>query len=111
MLIREEWKAINKLLSYQPDEGTFSPRGKDIQNMIQVLVDVSIAKAAARIISINHTEIVCGSFEQLNLTTKMYHRSIHCDVSLKCYGLSSPEGQLSQVCLLNGLRNPFVSCF
>ncbi|XP_028555160.1 putative vacuolar protein sorting-associated protein 13A [Dendrobium catenatum] len=111
MLIREEWKAINKLLSYQPDEGTFSPRGKDIQNMIQVLVDVSIAKAAARIISINHTEIVCGSFEQLNLTTKMYHRSIHCDVSLKCYGLSSPEGQLSQSVSSERKKNALEASF
>ena len=71
-----------------------------MQNMIQLLVIVSIGRAAARIISINQTEIVCGRFEQLQVSTKFKHRSTHCDVLLKFYGLSAPEGSLAEVCLV-----------
>ncbi|XP_073012998.1 uncharacterized protein [Typha latifolia] len=95
-LTKEEWQAINKLLSYQPDEDVTSPVGKDSQNMIQFLVDVSIGQAAARIIDICQTEVLCGRFEQLHVATKLYHRSIHCNVSLRYCGLSSPEGLLAK---------------
>lgn len=97
-LTKEEWQAINKLLSYQPDEDLNLLSGKDMQNMIKYLVNVSIGQAAARIISINQTEILCGRFEQLDVSTKIRHRSIHCDLSLKFYGLNAPEGSLAQVC-------------
>lgn len=97
-LTKEEWQAINKLLSYQPDEALTSHSGKDVQNMIRFLVTVSIGQAAARIIDINQTEIVCCRFEQLQVSTKFKHRSTYCDVSLKFYGLSAPEGSLAQVC-------------
>ena len=97
-LTKEEWQAINKLLSYQPDEESNLPSGKDMQNMIRFLVNVSIGQAAARIISMNQTEIICGRFEQLGVTTKIKQRSILCDVSLKFYGLNAPEGSLAQVC-------------
>ncbi|KAJ8645273.1 hypothetical protein MRB53_007021 [Persea americana] len=53
-------------------------------------------QAAARIITTNQTEIICGRFEQLEVTTKRYYRSVHCDVSLKFYGLSAPEGSLAE---------------
>lgn len=69
-----------------------------MQNMIHYLVTLSIGHAAARIIDINQTEIVCGRFEQLDVSTKFKHRSIHCDVLLRFYGLSAPEGSLAQVC-------------
>lgn len=95
-LTREEWQAINKLLSYQPDEELVLQYGKE--NMIQYLLDVSISRAAARIIDIDHTEIVCGRFENLCVSTKLKHRNSHCDVTLKFYGLSAPEGSLAQVC-------------
>lgn len=95
-LTKEEWQAINKLLSYQPDEALTSHSGKDVQNMIRFLVTVSIGQAAARIIDINQTEIVCCRFEQLQVSTKFKHRSTYCDVSLKFYGLSAPEGSLAQ---------------
>ena len=72
--------------------------------MIQRLVTVSIGRAAARIVSINQTEIICGRFEQLEVSTKFKHRSIHCDVLLRFYGLSAPEGSLAEVCL-------FCICF
>lgn len=71
-----------------------------MQNMIRYLVTVSVEQAAARIIDINQTEIVCGRFEQLQVSTKLKNRSTHCDVSLKLYGLSAPEGSLAQVCSL-----------
>lgn len=96
-LTKEEWQAINKLLSYQPDEESNLPSGKEMQNMVQFLVNISIGQAAARIISMNQTEIVCGRFEQLAVTTKFRQRSILCDVSLKFYGLNAPEGSLAQV--------------
>ncbi|CAI9779714.1 unnamed protein product [Fraxinus pennsylvanica] len=95
-LSKEEWEAINKILSYQPDEDLSLHVRKDIQNMIQYMIIVSISKVAARIININHTEIVCGRFENLHISTKFKHRSTLCDVTLKYYGLSAPEGSLVQ---------------
>ncbi|KAL3812236.1 hypothetical protein ACJIZ3_013504 [Penstemon smallii] len=94
-LTKEEFEAVNKLLSYQPDEDLVQI-GKDMQNMIHYMIIVSISKAAARIININNTEIVCGRFENLHVSTKFRHRSIHCDVALQYYGLSAPEGSLAQ---------------
>lgn len=111
-LTKEEWQAINKLLSYQPDEEMPSHSGKDMQNMIQFLVTVSIGQAAARIININQMEILCSRFEQLHVSTKFKHRSTQCDVLLKFYGLSAPEGSLAQsVCSeekMNALAASFV---
>lgn len=98
-LTKEEWQAINNLLSHQSDEDLTIPPGKEMQNMIRYLVDVSISRAAARIIDINRTEIACGRFENLYVSTKFKHRSTHCDVTLKLYGLSAPEGSLAQVCI------------
>lgn len=97
-LTKEEWQAINNLLSYQPDEESMLRSSKDMQNMVQFMVTVSVGQAAARIISVNKTEIVCGRFEQLHVSTKFRHRSVYCDVLLKFYGLSAPEGSLTQVC-------------
>lgn len=97
-LTKEEWHAINKLLSYQPAEELMLRSAKDMQNMFQFLVTVSIGQAALRIISVNQVEIVCGRFEQLHVSTKFKHRSVYCDVLLKFYGLSAPEGSLTQVC-------------
>ncbi|CAA0829437.1 calcium-dependent lipid-binding family protein, partial [Striga hermonthica] len=94
-LTKEEWEAVNKLLSYQPDED-LAHTAKDMKNMIHYMIIVSISKAAARIVNINNTEIVCGTFENLNVATKCKHRSTHCDVTLQYYGLSSPEGSLAQ---------------
>lgn len=68
--------------------------------MIHYLINVSVSHAAARIISISQTEIICGRFEELNLSTKLKQRSTQCDVTLKLYGLSAPEGLLAQVCAL-----------
>ncbi|XP_050216889.1 uncharacterized protein LOC126667840 isoform X2 [Mercurialis annua] len=95
-LTKEEWQAINNLLSYQPDEESVPHIGKDMQNMIQYLVTVSIRQAAARIIDINQTEIFCGRFEELFVSTKFKNRSTHYDILLKFYGLSAPGGSLAQ---------------
>ncbi|KAL5541456.1 hypothetical protein UlMin_009166 [Ulmus minor] len=111
-LTKEEWQAINKLLSYQPDDELTSLSGRDMQNMIQFLVTVSIGRAAATIISINQTEIVCGRFEQLQVSTKLKHRSTQCDVLLRFYGLYAPEGSLAESVSseqkLNALAASFV---
>ncbi|XAR56953.1 hypothetical protein NMG60_11024930 [Bertholletia excelsa] len=111
-LTKEEWKAINDLLRYQPDEEMTSNFGKESQNMIHFLVNVSIGQAAARIIDVNQSEIVCGRFEQLHVCTKFKQRTTHCDLKLKFYGLSSPEGSLTQsVCSeekANALSATFV---
>ncbi|CAN6447305.1 unnamed protein product [Victoria cruziana] len=93
-LTKEEWRAINKLLSYQTEEELSWPLGKDMAKMMQYLVNVSIETAAARIINIDQTEILCGKFEQLQVSARLYPRSIKCDVTLKLWGLSSPEGSL-----------------
>lgn len=66
--------------------------------MTQFLVIVSVERAAARIISFDHTEIVCGRFEELQVSTKFKNRSTQCDVVLRYYGLTSPEGSLTEVC-------------
>lgn len=95
-LTKEEWEAVNKLLSFQPDEDLGA---KDLPNMIHYMFIVSISKAAARIVNINDTEIVCGRFENLHVSTKFKHRSTQCDLTLQYYGLSAPEGSLAQVCL------------
>ncbi|KAK8499441.1 hypothetical protein V6N12_012495 [Hibiscus sabdariffa] len=111
-LSKEEWQAINKLLSYQPDEDFMSQPGKDLQSMIRFMATVSISQAAVRIIDKNLTEIVCGRFEQLHVSTKFKHRSTHCDVRLRFYGVSAPEGSLAQsVCSeqkVNALTASFV---
>ncbi|KAK7291737.1 hypothetical protein RIF29_07114 [Crotalaria pallida] len=110
-LTKEEWQAINKLLSYQPDEELNVRSGKDMHNMVQFMVTVSIGQAAARIINVNQMEIVCGRFEQLHVSTKFKHRSVYCDVILKFYGLSAPEGSLTQSVYSEKKVNALVASF
>ncbi|KAL2906378.1 putative vacuolar protein sorting-associated protein 13A [Bienertia sinuspersici] len=110
-LTKEEWQAVNNLLSYQPDEKLALYSGKDGQNMIQFLVDVSIGQAAAKIIDIHGTEVLCGRFEQLNVSTKFKHRSICCDLSLRFCGLSAPEGSLAQSVSSEQKENALVASF
>ncbi|CAH2036004.1 unnamed protein product [Thlaspi arvense] len=110
-LTKEEWKAINKLLSHQPDEEMNLYSGKDMQNMTHFLVTVSIGQGAARIVDINQTEVLCGRFEQLDVTTKFRHRSTQCDVSLRFYGLSAPEGSLAQSVSSERKTNALMASF
>ncbi|KAI7737218.1 hypothetical protein M8C21_001541, partial [Ambrosia artemisiifolia] len=110
-LSKEEWKALNNILSSQPDEDSVSQSGKDMQNMTQRMVIVSIGQAAARIININETELVCGRFEQLQVSTKFKHRSVYCDLTLKFYGLSAPEGPLCQSVSSKHKANALGACF
>ncbi|KAK9136608.1 hypothetical protein Sjap_007202 [Stephania japonica] len=108
-LTKEEWQTINKLLSYQPDEDVNFHLGKGSQHLMQFLVNISISQAAARIISSNQIEILCGRFEQLDVTTKFYQRSTQCDVSLKFCGLSAPEGSLAESVCSEGKMNALVA--
>uniref|UniRef100_A0A1J3IH98 Putative vacuolar protein sorting-associated protein 13A n=1 Tax=Noccaea caerulescens TaxID=107243 RepID=A0A1J3IH98_NOCCA len=110
-LTKEEWKAVNKLLSHQPDEEMNLYSGKDMQNMTHFLVTVSIGQGAARIVDINQTEVLCGRFEQLDVTTKFRHRSTQCDVSLRFYGLSAPEGSLAQSVSSERKTNALMASF
>jgi vacuolar protein sorting-associated protein 13A/C len=111
-LTKEEWQAINKLISYhQQEDSTISPIGKLSPNMVIFHLDVSIAQAAARIINIDGVEVLCGRFEHLHVTTKLYSKSICCDVSLKYCGLSSPEGPLAQSVVSERKSNALVSSF
>ncbi|KAE9601533.1 putative vacuolar protein sorting-associated protein [Lupinus albus] len=110
-LTKEEWQAINKLLSYQPDEELIVRSANDMQSMVQFLVTVSIGQAAARIINVNQMEIVCSRFEQLQVSTKFKHRSVYCDVLLKFYGLSAPEGSLTQSVYSEKKVNALVASF
>ncbi|XP_020230234.1 uncharacterized protein LOC109811015 [Cajanus cajan] len=109
--LKEEWQAINKLLSHQPEEELMSRSAKDMQNMVQYMVTISIGQAAARIISVNQEEIVCGRFEQLHVSTKFKHRSVYCDLLLKYYGLSAPEGPLTQSVYSEQKVNAVVASF
>ena len=84
---------------------------KDMQNMIRSLVNMSIGPVAARIISMNQTEVVCGGFEQLDVSTKFKHRSIHRNVSLKFYGLNAPEGWFAQSVSSTRKENALVASF
>ncbi|XP_010500318.2 PREDICTED: uncharacterized protein LOC104777719 [Camelina sativa] len=110
-LTKEEWKSINKLLSHQPDEEMSLYSGKDMQNMTHFLVTVSIGQGAARIVDINQTEVLCGRFEQLDVTTKFRYRSTQCDVSLRFYGLSAPEGSLAQSVSSERKTNALMASF
>ncbi|XP_015689233.1 uncharacterized protein LOC102707936 [Oryza brachyantha] len=104
-LTKEEWQAINKLLSYQPEDDISFPLEKVAPNTIRFLVDVSIGQAAARIINIDETEVLCGRFEKLQVVTKLYPKSTRCDVTLRYCGLSSPEGSLAQSVVSEGKSN------
>ncbi|WVZ75446.1 hypothetical protein U9M48_023496 [Paspalum notatum var. saurae] len=104
-LTKEEWQAINKLLSYQPDEDLSFPVEKVSPNAVRFMMDVSIGQAAARIVNIDRTEVLCGRFEQLQVATKLYPKSTRCDVTLKYCGLSSPEGSLAQSVISEGKTN------
>ncbi|CAN8243432.1 unnamed protein product, partial [Cochlearia groenlandica] len=110
-LTKEEWKAVNKLLSHQPDEEMNLYSGKDMQTMTYFLVTVSIGQGAARIVDINRTEVLCGRFEQLDVTTKFRYRSAQCDISLKFYGLSAPEGSLAQSVSSERKTNALMASF
>ena len=83
----------------------------DMQNRIRSLVNMSIGPVAARVISMNQTEIVCGGLEQLDVSTKSKHRSIHCNVSLKFYGLNDPEGSFAQSVSSTRKENALVASF
>uniref|UniRef100_A0A175YPS3 Uncharacterized protein n=1 Tax=Daucus carota subsp. sativus TaxID=79200 RepID=A0A175YPS3_DAUCS len=95
-LTKEEWKAINNLLSYQPDDDLTINSGKDMQSRTHYLINVLVGCAAAKIVDISQTEIICGRFEQLHVSTKLKQQSVHCDLTLKYYGVSAPEGSLAQ---------------
>eukprot|EP01018_Ginkgo_biloba_P025446 Gb_15429 [translate_table: standard] len=95
-LTKEEWNKINELLSYNPAEDFPMLSDKEPPNMLQVSLDATIGQSAARVVNNQKLEIICGKFENLQVGIKLYPRSIHCNTTLKFYGLSAPEGSLIQ---------------
>ena len=100
-----EGRTHSHAIKSHPNDGGLP---KDMQNMIRFLVNMSIGPTAARIINMNQTEIVCGGLEQLDVSTKSKHRSIHCNVSLKFYGLNDPEGSFAQS--VSSAEGECISC-
>ncbi|XP_059076567.1 uncharacterized protein LOC131042467 isoform X2 [Cryptomeria japonica] len=95
-LTKEEWNKLNELLSYDPAEDFSVLSDKEPPTMVQVSLDAMIRQSAARIVNNQKIEIMCGKFENLQVGLRLYPKSIHCDVKLKYYGLSAPEGSLIQ---------------
>lgn len=95
-LSKEEWKKLNELLSYHSAENFFVLSDKEPPDMLQVSLDATVGKSAARIVDNQNLEIICGKFESLHVGLRLYPKSIHCDTKLKLYGVSAPEGSLIQ---------------
>lgn len=98
-LTKEEWSKINQLLSYQPGEDILNASKHDAPNMMQMSLDVNIRQGSARVLDSNNMEILCGTFENLQVGIQVYPKTLACDGKLQFYGLSAPEGMLIEVLL------------
>ncbi|XP_024384462.1 uncharacterized protein [Physcomitrium patens] len=93
-LTKEEWSKINQLLSYQPGEDVLNVSKTEGPNMMQMALDVNIRQGSARILDNNNMEILCGTFENLQVGIQVYPKTLACEGQLQFYGLSAPEGML-----------------
>lgn len=96
-LTTEEWNKINDLLSYRPEEESSALSSPEAPNMLQTELEVSIGRSGAEVLDQNEVQILCGRFEDLQVSLLRYPKSEKCDVKLKFYGLSAPEGGLIEV--------------
>jgi vacuolar protein sorting-associated protein 13A/C len=96
-LTNEEWNKINSLLSYQPEEDTSKQEAPD---MMQFALDVRVQQCTARVLDRKKMEILCGTFEDLQVGLKVYPKTLACEGKLQFYGLSAPEGVLIEVLLI-----------
>lgn len=96
-LTKEEWSKINQLLSYQPGEDVLNVSKHEAPNMMQIGLDVNIQQGSARVLDSKNMEILCGTFENLQVGIKVYPKTLACDGKLQFYGLSAPEGVLIEV--------------
>ncbi|KAG0559465.1 hypothetical protein KC19_10G107200 [Ceratodon purpureus] len=93
-LTKEEWSKINQLLSFQPGEDVLNVSKSDGPNMMQISLDVNIRQGSARILDCENKEILCGTFENLQVGIRVYPKTLACEGKLQFYGLSAPEGML-----------------
>ncbi|KAG0568137.1 hypothetical protein KC19_7G189300 [Ceratodon purpureus] len=93
-LTKEEWSKINQLLSYQPGEDVFNVSKTEASNMMQMALDVSIQQGSARVLDGERTEILCATFENLQVGIRVFPKTLACEGRLRFYGLSAPEGML-----------------
>ncbi|KAH9312824.1 hypothetical protein KI387_027859, partial [Taxus chinensis] len=110
-LTKEEWNKLNDLLRYDPLEEFSVLSDKEPPNMVQVALDATIRQSAARIVNNQKLEIMCGKFENLQVGLRLYPKSIHCDLKLKFYGLSAPEGSLIQSVSSEGKEHALSATF
>lgn len=96
-LTKEEWSKINQLLSYQPGEDILNASKHEAPDMMQMALDVNIRQGSARVLDSNNMEILCGTFENLQVGIRVFPKTLACDGKLQFYGLSAPEGMLIEV--------------
>lgn len=104
-LTKEEWSKINQLLSYQPGEDVLNVSKHDELNMMQMALDVNIRQGSARLLDSENKEILCGTFENLQVGTRVYPKTLACEGRLQFYGLTAPEGMLIEVNILNNINS------
>ncbi|KAL2613699.1 hypothetical protein R1flu_025391 [Riccia fluitans] len=109
-LTKEEWNKINELLSYKPDEDLSLSR-PEAPNMLQTALEVSVGRSAASLLDKEGTEILCGTFENLQISLMRYPKTEKCDVQLKYYGLSAPEGRLIESVSREGRDHALTTTF
>lgn len=102
-LTTEEWSKINQLLSYQPGEDVLNASRTEELNMMQMALDVNIRQGSARVLDSENKEILCGTFESLQVGTRVYPKTLACEGKLQFYGLTAPEGMLIEVKILKKL--------
>ncbi|CAM6102066.1 unnamed protein product [Calypogeia fissa] len=113
-LTTEEWNKINDLMSYRPEEESLALSSQEAPNMLQMEIEVSIGRSGAEVLDQREMQILCGRFEDLQVSLLSYPKSQKCDVKLKFYGLSAPEGGLIESVSRAGrdhaLTTTFVYC-
>ncbi|KAL3679175.1 hypothetical protein R1sor_022131 [Riccia sorocarpa] len=109
-LTKEEWNQINELLSYNPDEDLSLSR-PEAPNMLQTALEVTVGRGAASLLDKEGTEILCGTFEDLQVSLMRYPKTEQCDVKLKYYGLSAPEGRLIESVSREGRDHALTTTF
>ena len=102
-LTKEEWSKINQLLSYQPGEDVLNVSKTEASNMMQMALDVNIRQGSARVLDGENMEILCATFENLQVGIRVYPKTLACEGRLQFYGLSAPEGMLIEVIVLKVL--------
>lgn len=100
-LTKEEWSKINQLLSYQPGEDVLNVSKTEASNMMQMALDVNIQQGSARVLDGTKMEILCATFENLQVGIRVYPKTLACEGRLHFYGLSAPEGMLIEVMVLS----------